>query len=420
MNKRRRVKTRRGLGARLVRGFFVIIFSLFALGLLVLAGASFLLDDSSDGFMGFSPAGILGSIFDDVPERLNILLIGTDFVTAGIGRADFLMLASIQSSGAIDLISIPRDSFVTMPQYRLDILREHGRHTAPASGQMRINEVTHHAGPALGPNFIRLAAEELVGISIDYYVQLDVAGLARVIDVIGGVYFDVPRRMLYHDPYQDLLIDLQPGYQLLNGYAAANLVRYRQSFATGDFGRMAVQQDFMMAAAAQILDMDNILSSPMGYISVFINYVDTDLGLLGIGRYLPLLSLIDMGLVSGHMLYGHWGTVGQRYYHLVDQDHLSNIMDKILNTGNNMAERVHVIQVLNGTGIHGLAAQTADRLAAMGYYIDSIGNHELVNHTQIILQSPGLEHNFDNHFQDFMISFDSNIQTDAIIILGSE
>ena len=53
-------------------------------------------------------------------------------------------------------------------------------------------------------------------------------GFRNIIDAIGGVEFDVPIRMFYNDPEQNLHIDLQKGKQLLNGKKAEMLVRFRQ------------------------------------------------------------------------------------------------------------------------------------------------------------------------------------------------
>jgi hypothetical protein len=39
--------------------------------------------------------------------------------------------------------------------------------------------------------------------------------------------FDVPRNMNYDDPYQDLSIHIEKGYQLLDGEGAMGVLRYR-------------------------------------------------------------------------------------------------------------------------------------------------------------------------------------------------
>ena len=72
---------------------------------------------------------------------------------------------------------------------------------------------------------------------------MDFEGFRDLIDAIGGVEFDVPTRMYYTDPKQNLEIDLYPGKQLLDGKKAEMFMRFRQNndgtgYAEGDIGRM--------------------------------------------------------------------------------------------------------------------------------------------------------------------------------------
>ena len=82
--------------------------------------------------------------------------------------------------------------------------------------------------------------------------------LAGLVDAIGGVEFDVPMRMYYTDPTQDLYIDLQPGLQTLDGEHAMQLVRFRKGYATQDLQRTEVQRDFLQALAKQCLKVSNL------------------------------------------------------------------------------------------------------------------------------------------------------------------
>ena len=79
--------------------------------------------------------------------------------------------------------------------------------------------------------------------------------MGELVDAIGGVYFDVPRRMYYNDLSQHFKIDLQPGYQLLDGNGAMGVLRWRHNsddsghilnsgYAMGDLGRIETQQPF--------------------------------------------------------------------------------------------------------------------------------------------------------------------------------
>ena len=59
--------------------------------------------------------------------------------------------------------------------------------------------------------------------------------LIEMVDVIGGVWFDVPIDMVYDDPTQDLHINLKAGYQKLDGDKAEQLLRFRHSNPDSNF-----------------------------------------------------------------------------------------------------------------------------------------------------------------------------------------
>ncbi len=68
----------------------------------------------------------------------------------------------------------------------------------------------------------------LTNIPIDYYVYLEIDTIKDIVDMLDGVYFDVPADLRYPDPSQDLNIDLKKGYQLLDGDKAEQLLRFRK------------------------------------------------------------------------------------------------------------------------------------------------------------------------------------------------
>ena len=68
-----------------------------------------------------------------------------------------------------------------------------------------------------------------MGFEPDYQVIVEWEAVGEIVDAMDGVWFDVPRDMDYDDPYQDLSIHSDKGYQLSNrraGHAAC--IRYRQ------------------------------------------------------------------------------------------------------------------------------------------------------------------------------------------------
>ena len=68
-----------------------------------------------------------------------------------------------------------------------------------------------------------------------------------MLDILGGVELYVPQRMYYSDPEQGLYIDLQEGWQTLDGKNAENFVRFRSGYVQQDLGRINAQKIFLTA-----------------------------------------------------------------------------------------------------------------------------------------------------------------------------
>ena len=100
--------------------------------------------------------------------------------------------------------------------------------------------------------------KKILGFDIDSDAIVDVVAVEKMIDAIGGVYFDVPMEMLYVDDKQGLEIYIKEGYQKLSGSDAVKVLRYRKGYANGDLGRIETQHAFIKALAEQILDVGNI------------------------------------------------------------------------------------------------------------------------------------------------------------------
>ena len=187
-----------------------------------------------------------------------VLVVGRDRVGM---NTDTIMVGCLDcDAGTLNVVNIPRDTLVNVPW-----------------AVKKINSVYG----TLGAEGLVDAVEDLVGFHIDNYVIINTYIFQQLVDCIGGVYFDVPMYMYYDDPDQWLEIRLSPGYQLLNGYQAEQLVRFRQNndgsgYGNGDLGRINTQQAFMKALAKQMLTLGNIANLPQ-IISIITEYTDTDL-----------------------------------------------------------------------------------------------------------------------------------------------
>lgn len=180
-------------------------------------------------------------------DKCNILILGTD--KSGL-LTDVMMLAQIDpDKDKAVVMSIPRDTYVKY-----------------GSRMMKINEV-HSIGQRKnkrGSETSIVMVKELTGIPINHFVKVNFDAFSECIDALGGVDFDVPQRMRYRDPYQDLDINLQKGFQHLDGEKAEDLVRFRR-YPNGDIDRIKVQQNFIHALAEQKLKAKYIGKIPEIY-----------------------------------------------------------------------------------------------------------------------------------------------------------
>jgi LCP family protein required for cell wall assembly len=172
------------------------------------------------------------------PSAQTILLIGSDRrSTGGNGaRSDTIMLARIEPARhRIALLSIPRDLYVEIPGH----------------GHDRINMAYHDGGERLLTRVVR----DTFGVQIDHFVAVDFRGFKDVVSSLGGVYVPVDQRYYNRNTgtattnYAD--IDLQPGYQQLDGQQALAFARYRHD--DNDFVRAARQQFLLSIVAHDVL-----------------------------------------------------------------------------------------------------------------------------------------------------------------------
>ncbi len=201
------------------------------------------------------------SYFED---RINILVLGTDTDDPEEGRSDSIMVFNVDlKNNMINALSIPRDSRVSIPGYK---------------NKTKINHAYAYGGVELTAQTV----EELLGVPIDYYAVTSFDGFEGIVDTLGGIYVDVPIRMKTRKGGG---IDLQPGYQLLNGKQLLGYVRYRGD-AGGDIARAGRQQEALKLIYQEIIKPVNITKLP-SIITQLLDMVYTDL------TYNELLALVD-------------------------------------------------------------------------------------------------------------------------------
>lgn len=190
----------------------------------------------------------------EVPGKpFNVLAIGSDSragltgrlaAVTGAGsvggqRSDVVKIFHVDpAAGTISVLSIPRDTIVTLLANK-----------SVFGNYNRIN-VNYQSGPTLLVQTI----ERNFGIPINHVIQVDFGGLANAVDALGGIYMDFPYPAL--DRYSSLDIH-HTGCQLLNGFEALAVARSRHYYylqdgqwlydGTSDFGRIDRQNQFLRA-----------------------------------------------------------------------------------------------------------------------------------------------------------------------------
>jgi LCP family protein required for cell wall assembly len=233
------------------------------------------------------------------PDAENILLVGSD-TRSGSGttegsRSDTIILVHVDSANNfLGMLSFPRDLRVEVPGY----------------GTRKLNYAFAMGGPALTIQTI----QQTTGIDIDHYLEVDFTAFVEMTDKLGGVYVEVDRPYFYTGrEYAN--IDLDPGYQLLDGYNALSYVRYRHDL-NADFGRMERQQRYLNALRQQAMGWDLGLKLP-GLVGAFFAHVATDLGTneflrlawWGIkldGARIRQVSIRGMNQMSGGVTFVFW------------------------------------------------------------------------------------------------------------------
>ena len=225
--------------------------------------------------------------------RMNVLLVGINE-----GLTDVIMVASLDlKNKQVDLISVPRDT--NYPRK--------GRNL----GGQKINAVHRDEGIV---GLATAVSDVLLGMPIHYYAVVDYEGIKTMVDAIGGVPIDVEFYMHYEDPRATppLYIDIEEGYQVLDGEKAVQYIRFRkgsggsQGYREGDIGRIGTQQKFMKAAFDQGLEHGIVKTA-----KVVSQNVDSDIDVKFATRLARLAVGMDSTDFTTHMVPGNSGPIGE-------------------------------------------------------------------------------------------------------------
>ena len=320
----------------------------------------------------------------------------------GAYRSDSIMLVRIDpQKKKATLVSIPRDLRVDMGEY----------------GTQKINAAYALGGPTLAVKTV----QKLSGIKISHYAEVDMDGMEKVVDAVGGVTVNLG--VAVKDPKYTKL-DLPAGKVKLNGKKAALLCRARHaydSYGAGDFYSAANQRAVIAAVAKKVLSSD--VATMTKTVTAMADMVHTDMSATDIVSLASDMRGMDtnkdimtgMAPTESSYVDGGWYEIlresawekmmarvekGKSPYSSSDEDPTSGISaasgsakkssaEDDASSSEEDASNVEPsyegsVRVLNGSGISGLAGQSANSLANAGFDAVAGNAAETTRETKVI------------------------------------
>ena len=241
-----------------------------------------------------------------------VLLLGTDGRPGETEyRADSIILARVDpAQKRVTLLSIPRDTYVTWK-----------------GSQMKINAVHFYDGAA---GMVQIV-NELCGVKISHYAEVNFDGLAGITNAVGGVTVDVDQYMRDTENFSGVT-ELYAGRQTLNGEQALFYTRCRYAFADSDYTRMRHQRTFIKALLSQVLSSGD----PVKIASIINSVADMVVTDLSVSDAISLSSQM-VGLNAESGIYTAYvpstpETIGDQSYVIADDDALAEMM-KLIDQG---------------------------------------------------------------------------------------
>ncbi|WPO85527.1 LCP family protein [Herbiconiux sp. KACC 21604] len=253
------------------------------------------------GYLAGVQRDLVNSIFSvqaaaepPVDGRYNILLLGGDAGEDREGlRPDSMTVVSIEAdTGRATMIGIPRDlqqvpiaadSPLIGTDYAPDGVYDCGSDCQISFLYPRVEAYdtdlypnAEAEGSLPGIEATKDAIEGALGLTIQYYVLIDMQGFSDLIDALGGVDINVTEALPMGGDEELNEVEgwIWPGEQHMNGYTALWYARSRHS--TSDYDRMERQRQ-LQTAILQQFDPVNVLSKFQGIAAAGAQVVKTDI-----------------------------------------------------------------------------------------------------------------------------------------------
>lgn len=332
----------------------------------------------------------------DGSSRVNVLVMGLDArdwqASTDAPRTDTMIVLTFDPvTKTAGMLSIPRDLWVEIPGFGHDKINN-----AYALGE-------GNRLPGGGAGLAVATVEQLLGITINYYAQIDFVAFERFIDVIGGVKLDVPSDIRVQLIGEEQTRLIPSGRQVLNGAYALAYARNRHE-GDGDFDRARRQQQIILAIRQQLARDDVraiVLNNTLQIYEMLASGINTNMSL---GEAVSLgWAVKDINLENIEQ-----AVIAPPNYVTIDtspdglsilkpiSENIRQLRDQVFASGNIRSQlaltsqsvdlmRMEAAQVAvyNGSGQGGLAESTAAYLQTQGMLIAATGNADVVSATTI-------------------------------------
>lgn len=283
-------KTIKFLKSAIIFLLFVIV---FAAGFLIVG---FLRDEGLTSPIGSSVSSNNETLF---------LLAGVDSTGEETGtRTDTLMLIKAdKDTKTVDMISIPRDSYVSI------------------NGNMdKINAAHSYGGIDLTMEVVR----DFLGIKIDKYMVISFEAVTKGIDAIGGMDVDVSSDVA-------AAMGINPGIHTMNGDEVLNYVRFRKGYQNADLGRIGTQQDFIKQFIKESTKVKNLPKLPKVYMAMK-PYLKTNMSMKELSSLALNFKSVDSSSLNSVKLEGEGVNLNGVSYYKIYPDSIENIRNTYLNS----------------------------------------------------------------------------------------
>ncbi len=175
-------------------------------------------------------------------EPFNVLLIGYAPESDTYGLADAIIVASVNpQSMTVTLTSIPRDSYVEI---------------SGTGSKQKIN-----AARGISRQCLMDTVSEMMGIDIDFYMEVNFKGVVDIVDALGGIEIDSPVAFLAQDSSTqrgNYTVWIEEGVQWADGEMALAFARERHAMPNGDYDRELNQQQVIAQIVSRLLELNDI------------------------------------------------------------------------------------------------------------------------------------------------------------------